>query len=156
MTGSHAGDPSSSGGPSCAVRMSNDAHKNAALDAHLAGIGVAEAARFRPKDDDDLNQALCAGRYKRVVFLDIDALFEAVWKDLADLDRWEQAGVRIELVSAPVGDGESWRKTVAAVHAGLIRWRRADRRRQIVVAVILSALALAAVGALLWLVPPPP
>lgn len=139
---------------SCAVRMPREPKDAAVLENYLTQHGIKDAVRYLPKDDDELNQALCAGRHRCVIFLDLAALFEPVWKELAELDRWRAAGVEIELARPPEGDAGAWRASVAEVCASLTLWRRAERRRKIVAATLLSALAIASVAALLWLVPP--
>jgi hypothetical protein len=138
----------------CAARVSHDASQSAALDAYLARTGSAGAERFLPKDDDDLNHALCERRFDRVVFADLDALLEAIWKGEAELDRWNEAGIQIDLVCPPTRDEDAWRPFASITYDSLVRWRKAQRRRQIVAGTILSAIALAAMAVLFCLIPP--
>lgn len=137
-----------------AVRSGHDRDSTAALDAYLSAQGLASARRFEPKDDDDLNDALCAGQFDQVIFANLDALFQTVWTGHGELDRWESAGVRIELASPPNGEADTWRSTADATYQSHARWRRHRRRGQIIAACILSALAIVAVAVLFLVIPP--
>jgi hypothetical protein len=111
------------------------------------------AAMFQPKDDDDLNRDLCAGRFRSVIFADLDSLLEMLWKDELDLERWQTAGARIDVVTPPIGPPEGWRELVREVQASLVRWKRRQRKRQIIAALILNAIALLAMAAIFGLIP---
>lgn len=137
----------------CAVRLAAGEDGNHALLNYLEREGLSDAARYAPKDDDELDVALCAGRFDRVVFADLDSLCAAVWKDHAHLDRWSAADVRIDLAVPPPAAAD-WRDICTEVFGSLARHRRRRRRVQIIAAVILSALALLAVAVLLWVIPP--
>ena len=146
---------------SIAVRTAADKREREAIDGWLAGHAGVEIVEFAPKDDDDLDDALCGGRFDRVLFADLEALLATIWKGHARVDIWDAAGVRIELAQAPsasdgAGDGKddpSWRVFVSRTYASLTLWRRRQRRRQITAAAILSALALAAMWVLFSFVP---
>jgi hypothetical protein len=138
-----------------AARCPTDPDRRGRLDAFLDGLGVTQIERFQPKDDDELNGALCEGRYDHVVFADLDGLFEAVWKGQASLERWRDAGVKIEVACPPTPDEAAWRAVVEATYESLFRWRQSERRRQTVAACVLTALALAALAVLFFLVPVP-
>lgn len=138
----------------CAVRLAGDGESNRALADRLLRQGLSGAVRFASKDDDELDAQLCAGRFDRVVFPDLDALLEAVWNHHAHLDRWAAAGVRIDLAVPPGGEASDWRALIGSVYESLARHRRRLRRRQIAAALVLSVLALLAVAVLLWLIPP--
>ncbi len=145
---------SSSAATRVTVRAGHDRESTAVLDAYLSARGLATARRFEPKDDDDLNDALCAGEFDRVVFANLDALFQTVWTGHGELDRWKSAGVRIELASPPDGEPNGWRATVDATYQSHARWRRNRRRGQIIAACILSVLAIAAIAVLFLVIPP--
>jgi hypothetical protein len=138
----------------CAVRLATNDEEQRALDDYLDRHGPAHVVEFAAKDDDDLDAELCAGRFDRVVFADLNALLSAIWKDHAHVDRWVDAGVSIELATPPPGDSSAWQAGVLHMFASLTRWRRQQRRRQIIAAVILSALALVALAVLFYLVSP--
>lgn len=123
------------------------------MAAYVGPVAWETATKFLPKDDDELNAGLCAGRFARVVFGSLDSLFEMIWKEQADLEQWRTAGVEIELASPPEG-GTQWRPLAANVYKSYSDWRSAQRRRQIVAAIILSAAALMAMAVLFSFIPP--
>lgn len=125
------------------------------LDDYLRRVAPPSVERFLPKDDDELNDALCVGRFDRVVFADLADLMEAVWKGEAQLERWAAAGVRIEVACPPTQEPDAWRNVIDATYDSLCRWRKRERRRQSIAAAILSAIALIAMGVLFFLIPPP-
>lgn len=139
---------------SCAVRLPAGSVEERRMEASLGHETWAAATKFLPKDDDELNAALCAGRFQRVVFADLNSLLEMMWKDELEPEKWTLAGVHVDLVSPPPGTEESWHETVREAHRSLSRWRAQQHKRQIVAAVLLSALALAAMAVLFWLIPP--
>ena len=136
-----------------AIRLPAQESEHQTVAAFVGPVVWETAARFLPKDDDELNTALCAGRFGRVVFSRLDSLFEMIWKEQADLDRWRSAGVEIELASPPDG-GTQWRPLIADLYESYSDWRSAQRKRQIVAAIILSAAALLAMAALFFFIPP--
>lgn len=138
----------------CAARRAADPEGDRRLRADLDARQGWRAEYFLPKDDDEMNTALAAGRFRHAAFLNLDALWEAVWKGEADLDAWEAAGVEIHVVEPPAADRDAWRGCVRETYRSLKKWRTANRRRQIVAAVVLSLLALAAMAALLSITPP--
>ena len=137
-----------------AVRSASNDEEERVLAAYLAQRDVPLVVEFAPKDDDTLNAELCAGRYERVVFAGLDALLTTVWKEHAQVDRWMAAGVRIELAAPPNDDHSDWQSYVTSMCDSLARWRRQQRRRQVITAVVLSALALIAMAVLFFVVPP--
>jgi hypothetical protein len=135
-----------------AVRAASDPDEERSLAAFWARTGRRTVVQFAPRDDEDLDLALCAGRFGCVLFADLNALLTMVWKSQAQVNRWIEAGVRIELAEPPpAGNDGSWVPVVEAVCDSLCRWRRAQRVRKLVAAVVLSVLALAAAAILLWL-----
>jgi len=139
---------------SCAIRLPAHKTEQQKLEVALGSPAWAVAAKLLPKDDDELNAELCAGKFKQVVFADLDSLLEMMWKGEVDLDRWQSAGVHVDLVSPPSGPTNGWHEMARTVHRSYTRWRGEQRRRQIVAAVILSAVALLAMAALFLLIPP--
>lgn len=132
-----------------AARRARDAAGQDALSQYSSAHPDAEPTWFEIKDDDELNSALSAGRFATVLFADLDSLWEMVWKNHADLDRWDAAGVKIELARAP--REENWRNLVRDAHASFQRHRAKQSRRQTIAATILSLVAVASLAALLIL-----
>jgi hypothetical protein len=135
-----------------AVRRPSDDAGARALAEHLAQRGGQEVRYFEAYDDDRLNRELCSGRYEGVLFADLDALCQGVWKGHAQLDRWLAAGVQIEICDpslAPV----DLQHVIQAVHASWRDWQRAQRGRQVAAAVVLCLMAVAAMAAMVWLIP---
>ncbi|HWL95672.1 MAG TPA: hypothetical protein VNT79_19295 [Phycisphaerae bacterium] len=112
-----------------------------------------EPVLFQPKDTDDLNDALCAGRFDRVLFWSTDDLLEAIWNNDADLDAWKRAGVEIEILSRAPGQAENLANAhvvdLQAVWAGLEKWREERRGAKIIAATVLCVLAILSMALLL-------
>jgi len=132
-----------------AARRASDAAGQDALQRYLSMRSEGEPAWFEIKDDDELNSELSAGRFATVLFADLDALWEMVWKNHADLDRWDAAGVKIELARPP--SASEWQALIRDAHASLSRHRAKQSRRQTIAATILSLVAVASLAALLIL-----
>lgn len=148
--------PSDEEGTTWAMRAGRDSAEDGVLSAFLAERGATQVARFAPKDDEDLNDALCTGRHDRVVFANWDALAEALCKGCGRLDRWQAAGVRVAIAEPPTEDAVAAFPPLLEVQQGLDRWRAAQRRAKIVAAAILTAVALAALAVLFCWVPSAP
>ena len=130
-----------------AFRQASDEAEQRLLTAYFEQQSLTDAVQFARIDDDRLDAALCAGQYERAIFASLDALLESIWKGYAHPDRWVEAGVRIEFADGT--DSDRARDVVLGMYDSLSRWRQANRRRQIVAATILSAIALAAMMVLL-------
>src|SRR5262245_46999116 len=130
-----------------AVRLP-DAPNRSAIDEFLASTGLRDTVEFLPKDDDELDTQARAGRFETIVYATLDDLLTAIWKGDADWGAWRQAGIRV--VAADQADAGDWRDFVDLLWTSLARWRKSERRRQIIAGVILSALALGAAAILLW------
>ncbi len=137
-----------------AVRLAADLDRSANLERHLAGMAADEIVRFDPKDADEMNDALNAGRFDRAVFERMEDLLDAIWDERADIARWRRWGVRIDFVSPPCADSHECQQIVDLVSTGFCEWRRRRLRRQVIVACVLSALAVLAIGVLFQLIPP--
>jgi hypothetical protein len=135
-----------------AIRLPARESEHSALAAFVGPVAWETAAKFLPKDDDELNAKLSAGAYTRVIFENLDSLYEMIWKEQADLDRWRSVGVEIDLASPPEG-GTQWRPLVSDLSHCYLNWRSAQRKRQIVAAIILSATALLAMAVLFFMIP---
>ena len=138
-----------------AVRDGADAGDEAALASFHAATDERDVVRFAHKDTADLNDALCAGGFERVVFARLDDLLTVIWNGDAELHRWESAGVRIEVAAPPAADPDGWRAVLDETYDSYARWQRNHKRNQICAACILSLLALAALAVLFLLIPRP-
>jgi len=132
----------------CAVRLPGRSFDLGPVDVYLRANGISDARRFAAKDDDELNDAVCAGDIRRVVFTGVEELLEAIWIGHVRYSRWMELGVQVDVVHPPQGGWKEW----AMVTAGSFeRYRRGLRVRQIVAATVLSLLALGGIAAVLWL-----
>ena len=147
--GAHEGRPERS-----AVRRATDPREAEALSRYLVQHGVTNAVEFSEIDDDELDEALCAGDFQRVVFINLDALLTGVWQGHGRIDRWRAAGVEIEIAEPPGLDSSVTQGILLEMARSLGKWRQRQRRRQIIAAVVLSAVALICLAALFLLVPP--
>jgi hypothetical protein len=135
--------------PDCAVRLAVDTAGRDALRTYLDRQGLSQVVEYMPKDDDELNASLCEGRFRRIVFADLDAVLSMLWKNHGDLDRWLIAGVRIELAEPPEECAGAWLPALIRMHRSLTDWRRSERRRKTLSGLVLSFLALLAAALLL-------
>jgi hypothetical protein len=117
----------------------------------VARNALGDAVAFLPKDDDELNELACRGRFHTIVFASLGDLLTAIWKGDADWTTWRRSGIRIELAEDPEFSPGDWRRFIDELHASLERWRASDRRRKIIAAVILSVVALLAAACVLFL-----
>jgi hypothetical protein len=120
-----------------------------ALRAYVASHVLGEAPTwFAPRDLNDLEDAIEAGRFERVVFATPGDFLEAVWNGEIRPAAWRKAGVRVEFAerSAP-GDDATRAWSLAERYEA---WRARRRQAAIVSAVVLSAIAIAAAFALIW------
>ncbi len=138
----------------CAARSGETEAERRSIDKHLAERGLSDATHFLPKDDDDLADALREKRFDCVVFADFDALLSMIWKGEAQMTHWHEIGVRVELASAPDGEFGDWQALARRMCDSFDRWRARHRKRQVIAALILSVIALLAVAALLYVIPP--
>jgi len=138
----------------CAVRLAAGQAEQRGVDGYLHRHGLGDAVRFLPREDDDLDAQVCAGHFDLVVFPDLHTLLMAIWESEPRIARWAESGVRIELADPGAGEGVDWLTVVRTVDRSLWDWRRHRRRRQVIGSIVLSLIALAAVAALLFLIPP--
>lgn len=137
-----------------AVRRTTDPREAEALARYLAQHGVVNPVEFSEIDDDGLDETLCAGDFQRAVFFNLDALLTGVWKGHGRIDRWQAAGVEIEFAEPPGIDPSATQGILLEMVASLATWRQRQRRRQIIAAVVLSAVALICLALLFLFVPP--
>lgn len=138
-----------------AVRLPDSPVQPSALRRFVSEVGLTDTVEFLPKDDDELNQLACSGRFHTIVFASLSDLLTAIWKGDADWSAWRRADIRIELAEVPEPAGADWRRFVNEMYASFETWRKADRHRTIIAAAILSLLALLAAACLLWFSRPP-
>ena len=131
-----------------AARVPADREAKARLEAFLAAQGFADAERFLPKDDDELNDRLSSGEFATAVFDCSADLLEMLFAEHADLDRW--TNVRIVFADDANAQGAMARPQLDALHQVYRRWCQAQRRRRLIAGCILTAIGLAAVGVLLF------
>lgn len=137
----------------CAVRQPTTEQERRDLAAYLEAEHLTDVVKFSATDDDDLDEALCAGRFERVVFAGLDALLTGIWNDHAQIDQWLARGVRIDLAAGPAADPAAPQAFVMAAYDSFTKWRRQQRRYQVAAAAVLSVLGLAAMAVLFFLVP---
>lgn len=137
----------------CAACLPDSEVDRRDLEQYLKDNGLTDAARFLTKDQDDLDDQICAGDFDRVVFLDLPDLLNMIWEHEPKIDQWVESGAGIELVRPESGHSADWLTLAHTVHKSLRGWRKRHRRRQIIAATLLSLIALAAIAALLWVVP---
>ncbi len=137
----------------CAACLPDSETDRRDLEQYLKDNGLTDAARFLPKDQDDLDVQICAGDFDRVVFLDLPDLLNMIWEHEPKIDQWVESGAGIELVRAKTDHYSDWLTLAHTVHDSLRGWRRRHRRRQIIAAVLLSLIALTSIAVLLWVVP---
>ena len=137
----------------CAVRLPVGKADLISLDRYLEHLGLSDAARFLPKDDDDLDTAICAGRFDRVVFSSLDDLLTTIWNGDARIDQWREMGIKVDIAAGDAANGTGF-EHICEMYASLEQWRARRRRRQIIASVILSTVALLAMAVLFYLVPP--
>ena len=138
----------------CAVRLPACAAERPPLDDYLRANGLHHATRFAAKDDDELNDAVLAGKFQRVIFIDLGDLLQAIWAGHIQYDRWIAARVRIDIVRPPFPGPVEWPAYVERMSTSYRDFKARQRRRQIFAAVCMSLLALAAIAGLFAGLPP--
>lgn len=136
----------------CAVRLPSRSELTEPILSIVKQAGASEAIRFAPKDNDDLNSDLLAGRFNRVIFASKEDLLEAIWDGDADLSGWKSRGVRIEFIAAK---GQESTLTELCEDDDLIQtanhyrsWRTERLRRKMAAAAVLSLGCVAALAVL--------
>lgn len=138
--------------PRCAVRLPAAETGSEPLEQYLREHNLSDASRFLPKDDDDLDAEVRDGQFDLVLFSDLETLLCATWKGEIRIDCWIETDVRIELATPPATS--DWRNLVPIIAVSFERWRKRQRRRQIIASLILSTIALLAMAVLFLLIPP--
>ncbi|MGD8450925.1 MAG: hypothetical protein PVJ57_03830 [Phycisphaerae bacterium] len=124
--------------PIIIVGGQNDALAASVEELVPAGAAVRWCA---PRDVDEVDRAAREKSASRVIFTQTDVLLGGLWSGTLAVDEWPAGAVRVEVLH-PAGAVPA--AFVADLVADWGRHRRAQRRRQAVAGVILSAVALAA------------
>ena len=114
----------------------------------LEARGLTRTTWHAPRDLDDVDQDVRAGRLAHVVFVRPDDLLDGIFHGEVDFDRWRATGTRVEFALAPDSTTD---QTIEPAWRSWQQWRRRHRRRQIIGGTILSAVAIAAAFILVWL-----
>ncbi|MCK4340701.1 MAG: hypothetical protein KAY37_03125 [Phycisphaerae bacterium] len=129
-----------------AVVCDRDGGDAPAMEAFLTAQGLADAEWFAPRDVDEVDQAVCTGRVRRVVFPTETQLLEALWNNEIAFEHWLASDLRLEFVKMCEPTSAAH---VEAVFESWRRWQRRHRRRQFVAGIILSIVAIVAAFVLL-------
>lgn len=128
----------------CAISNGPDSD---ALRAMLSSLGADDAVWFRPRDVEDLDQAIRRGEFQAAVFVDVPALLTAIFDGFVDYEEWQRQGVRVEFLhksdtnpAALLEFSRTWST-----------WSARTRRRRTAASLILSIVAIAAATALVLL-----
>lgn len=108
---------------------------------YLRTQGVADTEWHLPRDVDEVDKALCAGRIQRVIFPALDDFLAALWDEPLTLDRWLAPEMRVEFAQ-PSGPSDAAR--AATLMASWQRYQALRRRTRAVAGLVLSAAAIAA------------
>jgi hypothetical protein len=108
--------------------------------------------RFAPHDDARLDRAAREGRLERVIFANLDAALTPLWKGHLHLDAWLTAGVQLKVVASDLPQPDLL-KVLREAAQSYSHFQRAQRRKQTLAAAALSALILAAMAAVIWIIP---
>lgn len=118
------------------------------MKAYLQAQGIAGAGWYAPRDLNDLDEAVCKGRVRRVVFPHWADLLIAIWNEEIAYETWlAAAGVQVDFGVSP---GPAPQAYAQALSQSWADWRRLQRRRQAVAGVLLSAIALVTAFVLVW------
>ncbi|MBX3396100.1 MAG: hypothetical protein KF841_12110 [Phycisphaerae bacterium] len=159
-----AADPSpgAQGVTRVAVLLPSDSSAREAFQDHVARLFSMQARVFHPKDQAELNDELKKGGFDHVVFESQQDLLAMIWNGHGDIGDWCKRGVKIGVCRSGRSSAESLtsaaprevsRVELIEVAECFERWSVARRRRQVIVATILSVIAIAALAVLLTVKP---
>jgi len=120
-----------------AVLCENQGATATSVRAYLDSCNLAQARWYDPLDLDDLDQAVHEGRIRRVVFPQWSTLLTGIWNGRITFEHWLSNGVRLDFVSPPAAEPESFTR---AIFESWQCWQRRHRRRQAIAGAILSAI----------------
>ncbi len=121
---------------------------DARLQGWLAQRGLVDSHCFAPRDVNDLERAIDAGRIATIIFPTAADFLSLLWSEEIDLACWRRAGLRIEFASERGPADHAWAAEI------LGRWEAhltRLRRRRTIAGLILSAIAIAAAAGVLML-----
>lgn len=111
----------------------------ASMEAYLNAH--APAARWvAPRDLDDVDRDVIAGRVQTVVFVRWQALLEGIWNGEVTFTRWQEMTAQVRFVESPGTDGQA---QLATISQAWTQHKRARRRSQAISGLILSVIAIA-------------
>lgn len=130
-----------------------DERADAALRSHPALSNASSVTWFRPRDADDLAEAVRTGAIDGVLVRRLDVLLGCVLDEVVDLAAWRQRGIRIRIADQ---DGlVTIEPVLAALSAAAAQWHASRRRRRAVAGGVLSVIAIISAAAAtllpLWL-----
>lgn len=122
------------------------------IQTYLRSRGWTAVERYLPKDDDELNDRLCRGQFAAVVFAVPEDVMDMIWSGHGAVSRWHAGAGPVEMCfAAETSAGNDWPIVLRRTEASFSAWETGRRRRQVIAGSILSAIALVAMGLLLWL-----
>ncbi len=122
----------------------------AAIQTDLQAASVADVAWFAPRDADDLDEQVRAGRVQRVIFARADDFLTALWDRQIDAAAWTEGRVTISFANNPDAPTDLTPAAAKAVAVAWRRWTSVNRRRRIVAGIVLTLIAILTAFALLW------
>jgi hypothetical protein len=137
----------------CAIRHAGTGLRLDQIERFAASLGYDSTDCFAPRDDDQLDARVGAGRYDCVIFATVDDLLDTMWRGRVHLDRWREQGVRVELADPGGARHADWRVWIDEIERSLAGYRAAQQKREVLAGVLLSVIALLAVAVLYWLNP---
>ncbi|MBI5765550.1 MAG: hypothetical protein HZA51_18730 [Planctomycetes bacterium] len=120
----------------------------------LTERGASNIQWFEAKDDDELNHLALQGKFDCIVYEKLDLMLTAIWKGDVDWQQWKQRGIRVEI--AEQCGPPDWQSMIESVEGSYRTWRRGERRRQIIAAILLSIAGLIALLTILQATPVSP
>ena len=123
-----------------AVLCENQGATAQTMRGYLESQNLAHTHWYDPLNLDDLDEAVCRRRIRRVVFPQLSTLLAGIWNGRITFEHWLSSGVRLDFVSPPAAEPvtltrlifESWQC-----------WHRRHRRRQSIAGAVLSAIMVA-------------
>lgn len=136
-----------------AVRLPRSEVHRDQLEQFVASRGWTTAERFLPKDDDELNDRLCRGEFEIVAFAAPEYAMEMIWAGHGNVCAWHSKAdaAPFEICFAFGANIEAnWYNALRRIEISFAGYERLRRRRQTIAGCILTAVALLAMGVLLW------
>ncbi|HOA72663.1 MAG TPA: hypothetical protein PL151_16610 [Phycisphaerae bacterium] len=101
-----------------------------------------EPARwYAPRDLDDVDREVSAGRLRTAVFVNWRDLLEGIWHGEVTFSRWRAMRIDVQFLDSPGDDAGAQLEVVAQAWAD---YQQSRRRRRAISGLILSLIAVAA------------